>query len=135
MNLAYLLKITTAKETKQAQDDRVRLTEHFVQTLPLLLGKYIADPEKVANLLLIPQYFDMEIYTSSRQETVSFFYYACEIEPIAFMLYFSLTEFRIFIAFDAKCFRETHTPAYFPGKSSTQKKVFIASTPVLRPRP
>nr|CAH0108959.1 unnamed protein product [Daphnia galeata] len=61
-------KITTVKETKQAQDDRVRLTEHYIQTLPLLLGKYIADPEKVANLLLIPQYFDMEIYTTSRQE-------------------------------------------------------------------
>jgi cohesin complex subunit SA-1/2 len=59
------------KETKQAQDDRVRLTEHYIQTLPLLLGKYIADPEKVANLLLIPQYFDMEIYTTSRQEKVS----------------------------------------------------------------
>jgi len=63
-----LIKVTTAKETKQAQDDRVRLTEHYIQTLPLLLGKYIADPEKVANLLLIPQYFDMEIYTTSRQE-------------------------------------------------------------------
>jgi len=61
-------KITTAKETKQAQDDRVRLTEHYIQTLPLLLSKYIADPEKVANLLLIPQFFDLEIYTTSRQE-------------------------------------------------------------------
>ena len=55
----FIAKVTTAKETKQAQDDRVRLTEHYIQTLPLLLGKYIADPEKVANLLLIPQYFDI----------------------------------------------------------------------------
>ena len=62
------MQIATAKENKQAQDDRVRLTEHFIQILPLLLGKYIADPEKVANLLLIPQYFEMEIYTTSRQE-------------------------------------------------------------------
>ena len=29
------------------------------------------DPEKVANLLLIPQYFDLEIYTSGRQEKVT----------------------------------------------------------------
>ena len=65
-----MLKITTAKETKQAQDDRVKLTEHYIQTLPLLLSKYIADPEKVANLLLIPQFFDLEIYTTSRQEKV-----------------------------------------------------------------
>lgn len=72
LTLLVSRQITTAKETKQAQDDRVRLTEHYIQTLPLLLGKYIADPEKVANLLLIPQYFDMEIYTTSRQEKVGF---------------------------------------------------------------
>jgi cohesin complex subunit SA-1/2 len=66
-------KITNAKQKKQVQDDRVRLTEHFMQTLPLLLGKYIADPENVANLLLIPQYFNIEIYTTSRQEEVVFF--------------------------------------------------------------
>lgn len=46
----------------------MRLTEHYIQTLPLLIGKYIADPLKVANLLLIPQYFDMD--TTSRQEKV-----------------------------------------------------------------
>jgi cohesin complex subunit SA-1/2 len=28
------------------------------------------DPEKVANLLQIPQFFDLDIYTSSRQEKV-----------------------------------------------------------------
>lgn len=57
----------------------MRLTEHYIQTLPLLLGKYIADPEKVANLLLIPQYFDMEIYTTSRQEKVSLSYFCNNI--------------------------------------------------------
>ena len=29
------------------------------------------DAEKVANLLQIPQYFDLDIYTASRQEKVS----------------------------------------------------------------
>lgn len=58
----------SAKETKQNQDDKQRLTEHFIQTLPLLLDKYRADPEKLANLLAIPQYFDLDIYTKSRQE-------------------------------------------------------------------
>lgn len=52
-------------------DDRAKLTEHLIPTLPQLLHKYIADPEKVANLLIIPQYFDLEIYTTSRQEKVS----------------------------------------------------------------
>jgi cohesin complex subunit SA-1/2 len=70
----FLFKVTTTKQIHQVQEDRVRLTEHFIQTLPLLLGKFIADPEKVANLLLIPQFFNMEIYTTSRQEEVIFFH-------------------------------------------------------------
>ncbi|XP_037089129.1 cohesin subunit SA-1-like [Pollicipes pollicipes] len=61
-------KVLSAREAKQVSDDRARLTEHFIGTLPTLLAKYIADPEKVANLMTIPQYFDLEIYTTSRQE-------------------------------------------------------------------
>ena len=44
------------------------LTGHFIQTLPPLLQKYTMDREKIANLLTIPQYFDLEIYSSSRSE-------------------------------------------------------------------
>jgi hypothetical protein len=62
----------SAKEIKQVQDDKLRLTEHYIQTLPAMLDKYRADPEKLANLLSIPQYFELDIYTTSRQETVSF---------------------------------------------------------------
>ena len=58
----------TAKELKQVQDDRTKLTEHFIQTLPTILNKYVADVDKVANLLVLPQYFDLEIYTTSRQD-------------------------------------------------------------------
>ncbi|OWF51899.1 cohesin subunit SA-2-like isoform X2 [Mizuhopecten yessoensis] len=58
----------TAKESKQVMEDKTRLTEHFIATLPQLLLKYLMDPEKVANLLTIPQYFNLEIYTASRQE-------------------------------------------------------------------
>lgn len=36
--------------------------------MPPLLDKYSADPEKLANLLSIPQYFDLDLYTSGRQE-------------------------------------------------------------------
>lgn len=61
-------KILSVKEVKQVQDDKQKLTEHFIQMLPLLLDKYRADPEKLANLLAIPQYFDLDIYTKSRQE-------------------------------------------------------------------
>lgn len=46
------------------------MTEHLIQVLPLLLEKYGADAEKLANLLAIPQYFDLDIYTTSRLEPV-----------------------------------------------------------------
>lgn len=59
------------KEIKQVQDDKQRLTEHFISTLPPLIDKYRADPDKLANLISIPQHFDLEIYTTSRQEAVS----------------------------------------------------------------
>ncbi|XP_054277370.1 cohesin subunit SA-2 isoform X2 [Macrosteles quadrilineatus] len=61
-------KIPSVKEIKQVQDDKQRLTEHFIATLPPLIDKYRADPDKLANLISIPQYFDLEIYTTSRQE-------------------------------------------------------------------
>lgn len=37
-------------------------------TIPALLDKFSADPEKLTNLLAIPQYFDLELYTTQRQE-------------------------------------------------------------------
>ena len=58
----------SARETKQIQDDKIALTSHFITTLPQLLHKYMPDNEKMANLLVIPQHFDFEIYTTSRQE-------------------------------------------------------------------
>ncbi|RUS69912.1 hypothetical protein EGW08_022327, partial [Elysia chlorotica] len=58
----------SAKESKQVAEDRQKLTEHFIQALPQLLLKYLMDAEKVANLLQIPLYFDLDIYTSGRQE-------------------------------------------------------------------
>lgn len=63
----------TAKELKQIQDERQKMTEHFIQVLPALLQKYSADAEKLTNLLIIPQYFDLSIYTTSRQEAVCFY--------------------------------------------------------------
>ena len=62
-------KTLSAKEIKQVQDDKAKLTEHFIQTLPYLLDKYSAENEKLINLLSIPQYFDLEMYTTSRQES------------------------------------------------------------------
>lgn len=63
-------KITlNVKEVKAIQDEKIKLTEHFIVTLPPMLEKYQADSEKLTNLLSIPQYFELDIYTTSRQES------------------------------------------------------------------
>ncbi|KAI5744904.1 hypothetical protein M8J76_006416 [Diaphorina citri] len=61
-------RIASMKEMKQVQDDKQRLTEHFIKVLPQLLDKYVADHDKLTNLLSLPQYFDLNIYTTSRRE-------------------------------------------------------------------
>ncbi|XP_069468760.1 cohesin subunit SA-2 isoform X1 [Ambystoma mexicanum] len=61
-------RVLTAKEKKAQWDDRTRLTELFAVSLPQLLAKYSVDAEKVTNLLQLPQYFDLEIYTTGRLE-------------------------------------------------------------------
>ncbi|OWR54700.1 cohesin subunit SA-1 [Danaus plexippus] len=55
-------------QAKAANDDRVKMTAHFMVALPALLDKFCADPEKLNNLVTIPQYFDLELYTTQRQE-------------------------------------------------------------------
>ncbi|XP_056141356.1 cohesin subunit SA-2-like [Lampris incognitus] len=61
-------RVLTAKEKKTQLDDRTRITEMFAVALPLLLAKYCVDIEKVTNLLLVPKYFDLDIYTTGRLE-------------------------------------------------------------------
>ncbi|XP_023656777.2 cohesin subunit SA-2 [Paramormyrops kingsleyae] len=53
-------KVTSARERKAQADDCLRLTQHFAVTLPQLLSKFSDDPEKVACLLRIPQYFQTD---------------------------------------------------------------------------
>uniref|UniRef100_A0A8C7YB84 Cohesin subunit SA n=1 Tax=Oryzias sinensis TaxID=183150 RepID=A0A8C7YB84_9TELE len=61
-------RVMTAKEKKTQLDDRTKITELFAVALPPLLAKYAVDAEKVTNLLLLPQFFDLEIYTTGRLE-------------------------------------------------------------------
>ncbi|CAB3260172.1 unnamed protein product [Arctia plantaginis] len=56
------------EQAKVVSDDRTKMTAHFIVTLPALLDKFGADPEKLTNLVSIPQYFDLELYTTQRQE-------------------------------------------------------------------
>ncbi|XP_072118792.1 cohesin subunit SA-2-like isoform X2 [Mobula birostris] len=63
-------KVQVVKERKSQMDDRAKLTEHFIVALPQLLAKYSADGEKAIklNLLQIPQYFDLEVYSTVQME-------------------------------------------------------------------
>ncbi|XP_069687444.1 cohesin subunit SA-1-like [Periplaneta americana] len=61
-------KVMSATDLKRMKMDKLRLTEHFMRALPSMLSKYEADPDKVANLLLIPQYLELNMYITSRQE-------------------------------------------------------------------
>uniref|UniRef100_A0A8C2ZEV6 Cohesin subunit SA n=1 Tax=Cyclopterus lumpus TaxID=8103 RepID=A0A8C2ZEV6_CYCLU len=61
-------RVLSAKEKKTQLDDRTRITEMFAVALPLLLAKYCVDIDKVTNLLQIPKYFDLDIYTTGRLE-------------------------------------------------------------------
>ncbi|XP_051881492.1 cohesin subunit SA-2-like isoform X2 [Pristis pectinata] len=63
-------KVQMGKEKKSQMDDRAKLTEHFIVALPQLLAKYSTDEEKAIklNLLQIPQYFDLEVYSTVQLE-------------------------------------------------------------------
>ncbi|XP_045766386.1 cohesin subunit SA-2 [Maniola jurtina] len=60
--------VLSKEQAKMVSDDRAKMTTHFMVTLPALLEKYGADAEKLTNLVAIPQYFDLELYTTQRQE-------------------------------------------------------------------
>ena len=53
----------TTKEQKALQEDKIRISQHFISVLPELLHKYKTDAEKVTNLLTTPQYLDLSFYS------------------------------------------------------------------------
>uniref|UniRef100_A0A8C8B980 Cohesin subunit SA n=1 Tax=Otus sunia TaxID=257818 RepID=A0A8C8B980_9STRI len=61
-------KILSIKEKKIQLEDCTKITEHFIMVLPQLLAKYSTDAQKVANLLQIPQYYDLDVYSTGRLE-------------------------------------------------------------------
>ncbi|XP_068182509.1 cohesin subunit SA-3-like [Antennarius striatus] len=58
-------KILNMKEKKLQEQDRRRITTHFIPLLPQLLVKYSADTRIVSRLLKAPFSFDLEMYTST----------------------------------------------------------------------
>ncbi|XP_069502525.1 cohesin subunit SA-3 [Ambystoma mexicanum] len=61
-------KIVTMKEKKAQADEKVKLTQHLILVLPQLLAKFSPDTEKVAVLLRLPHFLELEIYCTSRLE-------------------------------------------------------------------
>uniref|UniRef100_A0A8C3TZ33 Cohesin subunit SA n=1 Tax=Catharus ustulatus TaxID=91951 RepID=A0A8C3TZ33_CATUS len=61
-------KILSVKEKKIQLEDCTKITEHFIMVLPQLLAKYSTDAEKVANLLQIPQYYDLDVCSMGHLE-------------------------------------------------------------------
>ncbi|NXB55794.1 STAG2 protein, partial [Struthidea cinerea] len=61
-------KILSVKEKKIQLEDCTKITEHFIMVLPQLLARYSTDAQKVANLLQIPQYYDLDVYSTGHLE-------------------------------------------------------------------
>ncbi|XP_068275947.1 cohesin subunit SA-2-like isoform X2 [Nyctibius grandis] len=61
-------KVPSIREKKIQLEDCTKITEHFILVLPQLLAKYSTDAQKVANLLQIPQYYDLDVYTTGHLE-------------------------------------------------------------------
>ncbi|XP_029020593.1 cohesin subunit SA-1 isoform X1 [Betta splendens] len=58
--------VLSMKDKKIQEQDKRRITTHFVPLLPQLLTKYSADAQKVSLLLKAPLYFDLEMYNSAQ---------------------------------------------------------------------
>ncbi|KAI2801174.1 Cohesin subunit SA-2 [Blomia tropicalis] len=64
VNRGSAKKQLTSQEQKSLQEDKARISEHFINSLPIILNKYKSDEKKVANLLNIPQYLDLNFYSN-----------------------------------------------------------------------
>lgn len=53
---------SVAKDPRILHEERTRITEAFIPTLPRLINKFIADQEKINSLTQLPLFFELEIY-------------------------------------------------------------------------
>ncbi|KAK6047599.1 STAG domain protein [Cooperia oncophora] len=58
----------STKESRTLVEDRTRLSEVLIPALPRLLQKFIADRDKVANLITLPLNFQLDMYMAGRLE-------------------------------------------------------------------
>ena len=64
--------ITNDDREKIREKNRARLAEHFIPHLPLLVEKYICDANTLAELLIIPHFFELDSYLTSCRDEVLF---------------------------------------------------------------
>ncbi|VDP99219.1 unnamed protein product [Trichobilharzia regenti] len=60
--------VSSTREARALTEERHRMTEAMITALPALLSKYGESPERATNLLAIPTYMEMELYTTGRHE-------------------------------------------------------------------
>ncbi|XP_051167839.1 cohesin subunit SA-2-like isoform X3 [Leptopilina boulardi] len=58
----------TANSKRIIKQDQEKITKHFIKILPDLIVKYKLDDKNLANLLLISEYFDLNVYTKFKEE-------------------------------------------------------------------
>ena len=61
-------RVNSAKDLRQMALEKEVVTTHFMVTLPSIMHKYLPDQVKVSQLLTIPQFMNLEMFTTSRQE-------------------------------------------------------------------
>ncbi|VDK69070.1 unnamed protein product [Litomosoides sigmodontis] len=60
--------LIVTKDVRLLQEDRARLSEVLIPQLPQLLQRFVADRDKVANLITVPLHFQLDMYMASRLE-------------------------------------------------------------------
>ncbi|CAH8656349.1 unnamed protein product [Heterobilharzia americana] len=58
----------SVREARAIAEERNRMTEAMITALPALLTKYGESPERATNLITIPRYMELELYTTGRHE-------------------------------------------------------------------
>lgn len=61
-------RVISSKEAKAISEDRNKFTEIIILALPALISKYGEDVSKMTNIVQLPLFMNLELYTSGRHE-------------------------------------------------------------------
>ncbi|XP_026461241.1 cohesin subunit SA-2-like [Ctenocephalides felis] len=60
--------VPSSEEIKQMKEDKSNMTKHLMPVIPILLAQFKNNVNCLINLMEIPQYFDLETYTSEMED-------------------------------------------------------------------